>query len=40
MTLKKPSVTLTKRTLEGVQQIGRELAEIRFFVKGLIKVHY
>jgi hypothetical protein len=29
---KKPSSTQTERILKGVQQIGRELAEIRFLV--------
>lgn len=29
---KKPSPTQTQRILEGVQQIGRELAEIRFLL--------
>ncbi len=29
---KKPSVLQTKRILQGVQQIGRELAEIRFLL--------
>ena len=29
---KKPSATQTKRILAGVQQIGRELAEIRFLL--------
>lgn len=30
--IKKPSVNQTHRILEGVQQIGRELAEIRFLL--------
>jgi transcriptional regulator with XRE-family HTH domain len=29
---KKPSANQTQRILEGVRQIGRELAEIRFFI--------
>ncbi len=29
---KKPSTTQTKRILNGIQQIGRELAEIRFLL--------
>ena len=29
---KKPSPTQTERILKGVQQIGRELAEIRFLI--------
>jgi hypothetical protein len=29
---KKPSVSQTKRILEGVQQIGRELSEVRFLL--------
>ena len=28
--IKKPSVSQTKRILQGVQQIGRELSEVRF----------
>lgn len=30
--IKKPSPTQTKRILQGVQQIGRELAEVRFLL--------
>ncbi len=30
--IKKPSVTQTKRILKGVQQIGRELSEVRFLL--------
>jgi predicted RNase H-like HicB family nuclease len=30
--IKKPSITQTQRILKGVQQIGRELAEIRFML--------
>ena len=30
--IKKPSPAQTKRILEGVQQIGRELSEIRFLI--------
>lgn len=30
--IKKPSSTQTKRILNGVQQIGRELAEVRFLL--------
>lgn len=30
--IKKPSANQTQRILEGVQQIGRELAEIRFLI--------
>lgn len=30
--IKKPSANQTQRILEGVQQIGRELAEIRFLL--------
>ena len=30
--IKKPSVPQTKRILEGVQQVGRELSEIRFLL--------
>ena len=30
--IKKPSVTQTKRILQGVQQIGRELSEVRFLL--------
>jgi thymidine kinase len=30
--VKKPSATQTKRILQGVQQIGRELAEVRFLL--------
>lgn len=30
--IKKPSVTQTKRILKGVQQIGRELTEVRFLL--------
>lgn len=30
--IKKPSPTQTKRILNGVQQIGRELAEVRFLL--------
>lgn len=30
--IKKPSVTQTKRILQGVQQIGRELIEVRFLL--------
>lgn len=30
--IKKPSETQTKRILQGVQQIGRELAEVRFLL--------
>lgn len=30
--IKKPSVTQTKRILQGVQQIGRELTEVRFLL--------
>ena len=30
--IKKPSTTQTKRILQGVQQIGRELAEARFLL--------
>ena len=30
--IKKPSSTQTKRILNGVQQIGRELAEVRFIL--------
>ena len=30
--IKKPSPTQTKRILNGVQQVGRELAEIRFLL--------
>lgn len=30
--IKKPSATQTKRILQGVQQIGRELAEVRFLL--------
>ena len=30
--IKKPSVSQTKRRLQGVQQIGRELSEVRFLV--------
>jgi len=30
--IKKPSATQTKRILEGVQQIGRELSEVRFLL--------
>lgn len=30
--IKKPSVTQTKRILRGVQQIGRELTEVRFLL--------
>jgi hypothetical protein len=29
---KKPSATQTQRILNGVQQIGRELAEVRFLI--------
>jgi transcriptional regulator with XRE-family HTH domain len=29
---KKPSIAQTKRILEGVQQIGRELSEVRFLL--------
>ncbi len=29
---KKPSVSQTKRILQGVQQIGRELSEVRFLL--------
>jgi len=31
--IKKPSATQTKRILSGVQQIGRELSEVRFLLK-------
>ena len=30
--IKKPSPDQTKRILEGVQQIGRELSEVRFLI--------
>ena len=30
--IKKPSTTQTKRILNGVQQIGRELSEVRFLM--------
>jgi len=30
--IKKPSTHQTKRILEGVQQIGRELSEVRFLL--------
>ena len=30
--IKKPSTAQTKRILQGVQQIGRELAEVRFLL--------
>ncbi|MEX1003139.1 MAG: XRE family transcriptional regulator [Crocinitomicaceae bacterium] len=30
--IKKPSVDQTKRILQGVQQIGRELSEVRFLL--------
>ena len=30
--IKKPSTTQTKRILQGVQQIGRELSEVRFLL--------
>ena len=30
--IKKPSATQTKRILKGVQQIGRELSEVRFLL--------
>ena len=30
--IKKPSAPQTKRILEGVQQVGRELSEIRFLL--------
>lgn len=30
--IKKPSATQTKRILHGVQQIGRELSEVRFLL--------
>jgi transcriptional regulator with XRE-family HTH domain len=30
--IKKPSPAQTKRILEGVQQIGRELSEVRFLI--------
>lgn len=30
--IKKPSVTQTKRILRGVQQIGKELTEVRFLL--------
>jgi predicted RNase H-like HicB family nuclease len=30
--IKKPSVSQTKRILNGVQQIGRELSEVRFLL--------
>lgn len=30
--IKKPSVAQTKRILQGVQQIGRELSEVRFLL--------
>lgn len=30
--IKKPSATQTKRILSGVQQIGRELSEVRFLL--------
>src|SRR5680860_33240 len=30
--IKKPSATQTKRILQGVQQIGRELTEVRFLL--------
>ena len=30
--IKKPSATQTKRILQGVQQIGRELSEVRFLI--------
>lgn len=30
--IKKPSMPQTKRILEGVQQIGRELSEVRFLL--------
>ncbi|MCF8465587.1 MAG: XRE family transcriptional regulator [Flavobacteriales bacterium] len=30
--IKKPSVLQTKRILQGVQQIGRELSEVRFLL--------
>ncbi len=30
--IKKPSVTQTKRILQGVQQIGRELSDVRFLL--------
>jgi len=30
--IKKPSATQTKRILNGVQQIGRELSEVRFLI--------
>ena len=30
--IKKPSVNQTKRILQGVQQIGRELSEVRFLL--------
>ena len=31
--IKKPSIAQTKRILEGVQQIGRELSEARFLLQ-------
>ena len=30
--IKKPSTAQTKRIIEGVQQIGRELSEVRFLI--------
>ena len=30
--IKKPSITQTRRILQGVQQIGRELSEVRFLL--------
>lgn len=30
--IKKPSIAQTKRILQGVQQIGRELSEVRFLL--------
>ncbi len=30
--IKKPSANQTQRILQGVQQIGKELAEIRFLI--------
>ena len=30
--IKKPSITQTKRILQGVQQIGRELSEVQFLL--------
>jgi len=30
--IKKPSITQTKRILQGVQQIGRELSDARFLI--------